>query len=68
MVIPGRYSKPMVAVTAAIAIIFGFAIAFFDLSADSVLFWIGAAVVGVLFVVFLLIPFLRGLMRQGRES
>lgn len=52
----------MVAVTTVVAVIFGFSVAFLGVTAESrpVLLWIGAVLVGLLFIVLLLIPFLRG--------
>lgn len=53
----------MVAATTVLAMIFGLAIAFLGVTPESrpVWFWLGCAVVGILFVVFLLVPFVRGL-------
>ncbi|GAA1719279.1 hypothetical protein [Propioniferax innocua] len=58
-----RYSTPMVAATTVLAMIFGLAIAFLGVTPESrpVWFWLGCAVVGILFVVFLLVPVVRGL-------
>ncbi len=60
-----RYSTPMVAVTTILAMIFGLAVAFLGVTPEvrPVWFWLGCAVVGILFVVFLLMPFARGLRR-----
>lgn len=60
-----RYSVPMVTLTTILAMAFGLSIAFLDVTPSSqpIVFWLGAAIVGILFVVFLLIPFIRGLAR-----
>ena len=61
------YNKTMVTVTTLLAMAFGLAIPFLDLTpeANPLWFWLGCAVIGVLFVVFLLIPFVRGIGQRS---
>ena len=60
-----RYSIPMVALTTVLAMALGLSIAFLGVTPDAqpVWFWLGCGIVGVLFIVFLLVPFLRGFVR-----
>ena len=67
MVSEARFSKPMLTLTAVVAMIYGLSFVIFDLTAGSVLFWVGAVIVGALFVAFLVIPFLRGLVALLRR-
>ena len=54
-------STPGALATGLLAVVYGFGVAFLpDLGVfNSIWLWVGAAVVGVMFVVFLVIPFFR---------
>lgn len=55
---------PGVALTGIAAVIYGLGVAFLDLGPTGDQWWlmVGAAVVGVLFLVFLVVPFVRRMM------
>lgn len=56
------------AATAIVAVVYGLGVAFLDLGPTGNQWWlmIGAAVVGILFVVFMVIPFARRLGQGPR--
>lgn len=64
-----RYSAPLVALTTLAAMAFGLAIAFLGLTPEAhpTLFWAGCIAVGGLFVMFLVLPTLRG-ARPGQRT
>lgn len=61
------YSPVLTAATAIVAVIVGFAIAFFDMTPENqpVLFWIGVGITAAMFIAFLVVPTIKMLVQRG---
>lgn len=62
------WKSPGAAVTAVLAVVYGLGVAFLELEPMAKQWWLlgGAAIVGVLFVVFIVVPLVRGLLAGNR--